>query len=128
MKQAVGPIAWSNGPCQDVLNLLLPLSTSLVLLRICRVDAHRSLLCRFGQNLSSVANCIEIRLFPFKKQWIFLQDTAGHVWAIQKRVTSGVGIALQLYIRSVDNYVRTKCPGLSGRRSVAASFPDQPLC
>ena len=23
---------------------------------------------------------------------------------------------------------RTKCPGLSGRRSVAASFPDQPLC
>lgn len=75
----------------------------------------------------SVANCIEIRLFPFKKQWIFLQDTAGHVWAIQKRVTSGVGIALQLHIRSVD-YVRTKCPGLSGRRSVAASFPDQPLC
>ena len=53
----------------------------------------------------SVANCIGIRIFPFKKQWIFLQDTAGHVWAIQKRVTSGVGIALQLYIRSVDNYV-----------------------
>lgn len=54
MKQAVGPIAWSNEPCQDVLNLLLPLSTSLVLLRICRVDAHRSLLRRFGQNLSRV--------------------------------------------------------------------------